>query len=210
MKKIFFFAAIAAILSLSACKQNVDSASSTDNASVVMDNIMARKSVRSYLPQTIGDDTIQALLRAAMAAPSGMDVRPWSFVVLKDKTNFDQIFAGNMNLKKYQEAAVVIVVCADTTMPKRNGVDGQRVPNRIWRDDMGACTENLLLAAEAYGLGAVWTACYPFENNMPSVKKELSLPDEVVPYCVIPVGHHDGTTQPKDKWDESRIHFERW
>ena len=149
MKKIFFFAAIAAILSLSACKQNVDSASSTDNASVVMDNIMARKSVRSYLPQTIGDDTIQALLRAAMAAPSGMDVRPWSFVVLKDKTNFDQIFAGNMTLKKYQEAAVVIVVCADTTMPKRNGVDGQRVPNGIWRDDMGACTENLLLAAEA-------------------------------------------------------------
>lgn len=211
MKKISLILGVALMFVLSACngKKTTDVAA-TDNATVVMENILARKSVRSYTEQPIGNDTIQNILRAAMAAPSGMDVRPWSFVVLRDKSNFENLFEGNMNLRKFQEAAVVIVVCADTTMAKRGTYDGSRVPNPIWRDDMGACTENLLLAVEAYGLGAVWTACYPFADRMAKIKAMLELPAEVVPYCVVPIGHHDGTTEPKDKWDEYRLHYERW
>lgn len=202
---------VAALLSLSACncKQECQT-NQSDNAAVVMENILNRKSVRSYTDQTIGDDTIQTLLRAAMSAPSGMDVRPWKFVVLKDKSNFDAIFQNNMNMEKFMQAGVVFVLCADTTMVKRGSTTGERVPDPIWRDDMGACTQNLLLAAEAYGLGAVWTACYPYADRMESVKRELGLPSEVVPYCVVPVGHHDGTTQPKDKWNASNVHYERW
>lgn len=211
MKNISLFLAVAAMLVLSACGSKKDTEEvKVDNAAVVMENILNRKSVRSYTSQPIGRDTIQNILRAAMAAPSGMDKRPWSFVILNDKTDFDNIFAKNMNLRKFKEAAVVIVVCADTTMPKRDNYEGDRVPNRIWRDDMGACTENLLLAVEAYGLGAVWTACYPYQDRMSSVKAALQLPAEVVPYCIIPIGHHDGTAEPKEKWDEYRIHYERW
>lgn len=75
---------------------------------------------------------------------------------------------------------------------------------------MGACTENFLLAAEALGLGAVWTACYPFEERMATVASYLNLPGNVVPYCVVPVGYPTGDNEPKDKWDESRIHYNRW
>lgn len=194
----------------SCCDKNKIQNDQADNFSIVIDNIMSRKSVRAYTDQTLGDDTIQALLKAAMAAPSGMDVRPWRFVVLKDKSHFDVIFEGNMNMEKFKQAGVVFVLCADTTMIQRGSTTGERVPNPIWRDDMGACTENLLLAAEAYGLGAVWTACYPFADRMATVKHELALPAEVVPYCVVPVGHHDGTTQPKEKWNANNIHYECW
>jgi nitroreductase len=75
---------------------------------------------------------------------------------------------------------------------------------------MGAVTENLLLAVEAYGLGACWTACYPYVDRMAPVKKALSLPATVVPYCVVPIGYPVGGEQPKDKWDSSRIHYNQW
>ena len=63
---------------------------------------------------------------------------------------------------------------------------------------------------EAYGLGACWTACYPYPDRMDPIKKALQLPATVVPYAVVPIGYHDGTTQPKDKWDPARVHYNRW
>lgn len=190
----------------------MDNTQNTPDA--VMNNIMSRKSVRSYNDDSIPTEVIQSLLKAAMAAPSGMDVRPWRFVVLTDKSKYDTIFSGNFNLDKFKDAAVVIVLCADTTVTRapRENPDGPAVtrPNDIWRDDMGACTENLLLAAEAYGLGAVWTACYPFADRMHPLKECLGLPENVVPYAVVPIGYPDTDNQPKDKWNPDNIHYERW
>ena len=185
--------------------------STSENAAV--ENIMNRKSVRSWNDQPVSDEDITTMLKAAMAAPSGMNVQPWSFVVLKDKSNFEKMFEGNFNLKMFNEAPVVIVVCADTThtRPSRENPEEKITgPNRIWRDDLGACTENLLLAAESLGLGAVWTACYPFEDRYMPVKEALGLPETVVPYCIVPVGHPAAPEQPKDKWKPERIHYDRW
>ena len=204
--------AAAALLFAACC--NKQEAATVDPADVVMQNILNRKSVRSYNGDTIPAAVMENILRAAMAAPSGMDIRPWSFVVLTDKSEYETIFAGNGNMKKFMESGAVIVVCADTTVtrPPRDNPDGPAVtmPDPIWRDDMGAVTENLLLAVEAYGLGACWTACYPFPDTMRPVKEALGLPPTVVPYAVVPIGYHDGTTQPKDKWDPARIHRDRW
>ena len=212
MKKVTLLLAAAALLFAACC--NKQEAAPADPAEVVMQNILNRKSVRSYNGDTIPATVMENILRAAMAAPSGMDIRPWSFVVLTDKSEYETIFAGNGNMKKFMESGAVIVVCADTTVtrPPRDNPDGPAVtmPDPIWRDDMGAVTENLLLAVEAYGLGACWTACYPFPDTMRPVKETLGLPPTVVPYAVVPIGYHDGTTQPKDKWDPARVHYNRW
>ena len=127
----------------------------------------------------------------------------------------DTIPSGdNFNLSMYKQSAAVVVLCADTTVvrPPRENPDAPAVqqPNNIWRDDMGAVTENLLLAVEGYGLGACWTACYPYADRMAPVKQALGLPETVVPYSVVPIGYPAGGEQPKDKWDPSRIHYERW
>ena len=212
MKKTLFLMAAAAMLFTACCtKQETAPA---DPAEVVMQNILSRKSVRSYTGDTISAAVMENLLRAAMSAPTGMDIRPWSFVVLTDKSQYETIFEGNGNMKKFMESGAIVVVCADTTVtrPTREDPDGPAVtrPNPMWRDDVAAATENLLLAVEAYGLGACWTACYPFENTMTPVRKGLGLPDNVVPYAVVPVGYPSTENAPKDKWDSSRIHYDRW
>ena len=185
-----------------------------DPAEVVMTNILNRKSVRSYTGDTIPAKVMENLLRAAMAAPSGRNIQPWRFVVLNDTSRYDEIFGENFNMGMYKQSAAVVVVCADTTVvrPPRDNPDAPAVqqPNGIWRDDMGAVTENLLLAVEAHGLGACWTACYPYADRMEPVKKALGLPATVVPYSVVPIGYPAGDEQPKDKWDASRIHYNNW
>ena len=214
MKTRFLFLATLFAFVFDACcdKANESVVSDADNATIA--TIMNRKSVRSYTDQPITDSVMDILLHAAVAAPSGMDVRPWHIVVLTDKSQYDTIFAGNFNMKKFKESAAVVIFCADTTVtrPPRDNPDAPAVttPNSIWRDDMGACTENFLLAVEACGLGACWTACYPFENTMKPVREYLNLPGNIVPYSIVPVGYPAGDVAPKDKWDESRIHRGRW
>ena len=205
------FLAAAALFAACCNKQE---ATPADPAEVVMNNILSRKSVRSYTGDTIPAAVMENILKAAMAAPSGRDWRPWSFVVLTDKSQYDSIFEGNFNMQKFMESGAVVVVCADTIHfgPTRDNPDGPDVAqvNLLWRDDMGAVTENLLLAVEAYGLGACWTACYPYENTMAPVKRCLGLPASVVPYAVVPIGYPATETQPKDKWDAARVHYGRW
>lgn len=212
MKKTILMLAAATLLA-AAC-QTEPQPVVNDPAEVVMTNILNRKSVRSYTGDTIPAKVMENLLRAAMAAPSGRNIQPWSFVVLNDTSRYDEIFGENFNMGMYKQSAAVVVVCADTTVvrPPRDNPDAPAVqqPNGIWRDDMGAVTENLLLAVEAYGLGACWTACYPYADRMEPVKKALGLPTTVVPYSVVPIGYPAGDEQPKDKWDASRIHYNNW
>jgi nitroreductase len=185
----------------------------TPKADTVLENILSRKSVRAYTDQKLTQEQIETMLKAGMAAPSGSDIRPWSFVVLQDPSKYEAIFGeANFNLRMYNASAAVLVVCADTTVTRtpRDGGDPVTMPNGTWRDDMGAVTENILLAAESMGLGACWTACYPYKARYMPVKDALHLPATVVPYCVIPVGVPDGEQQVKDKWDPTRIHYEIW
>ena len=214
MKKSIILMAAVAMMFTACCNEKQEPAAEVNTADVVMQNILNRKSVRSYNGEAIPDSVMENLLRAAQAAPSAVDRRPWQMVVMTDKSQYETLFEGNFNMQKFMESGAVIILCADTTFtaPTRDNPDGPAVTqvNQMWRDDMGAVTENLLLAAEAYGLGACWTACYPYPDRMDPVKKALQLPPTVVPYAVVPIGYHDGTTQPKDKWDPARVHYNKW
>ena len=167
----------------------------------VLDNIHARKSVRSYTDEPVTPEQVETLLRAAMAAPSGKNVQPWRFVVVTQLETKKKLAIG-FN-KMIAKAPVVIVVCGKTT----NMLGGT---NNNWTADCAAATENLLLAAEALGLGAVWTACYPYDDRMLPTIEALGLPDNVKPYCIVPVGHPAGDNKPKNKWNPDHIHYEKW
>lgn len=202
-----------AAITISSCGSNVSNASDTSLNNPSIQNIMARKSVRAYTDQKVTKEQMDVMLKAAMAAPSGVDVRPWSFIVLEDSSKYEEIFSkANFNLGRFMDASAVVVICADTTVTRQpQGAPAPVVmPNGTWRDDMGACTENFLLAAESLGLGAVWTAAYPYHDRMDPIRASLGLPSNVVPYCVVPVGYPEGDPQPKDKFDASRIHYGRW
>ena len=166
-----------------------------------LENIHARKSVRDYTQEPVSPEQVETILKAAMAAPSGRNLQPWRFVVVREQATKDKLAVG-FN-KMIAKAPVVIVICGQTTKK-----DGE--PNNNWKADCAAATENLLLAAESLGLGAVWTACYPYEDRMIPAIEALGLPKDIKPYCIVPVGHPAGNDKPKDKWKPENIHYEKW
>ena len=174
--------------------------------------IFSRKSVRSYTDQAVSDQQVEQILRAAMAAPTGMNLQPWRFVVVRDQA-VKEALAGGFN-KMIAQAPVVFVVCGETTMMRKpwGQPDAEEVEmeNGNWTADCAAATENLLLAAEALGLGAVWTACYPYDDRMNPAREVLGLPENVTPYCIVPCGYPGGDDQPKDKWKPENIHYDKW
>ena len=209
MKQIFHFAlvlglTVAAILSCCNNEQSAPAAPAETAAEpTTLETIFSRKSVREYTDQVVTDEQVETLLRAAMAAPSGMDRRPWRFVVIRDP----EVRAALVGQSVYTECSVLIAVCGETTMSWR---DGEVRDNPNWTADCAAATENLLLAAESMGLGAVWTAGYPYPDRMDPARDVLGLPDNVSLYCLVPVGYPAGDAQPKDKWNPENIHHDRW
>jgi len=205
-----------ALFAFTSCYNGSSSAQDKGLNNPSIQNIMSRKSVRAFTDQKITDEQMTTMLKAAFAAPSGSDIRPWSVVVLKDTSKYDAIFTQkNFNLRTFKSAQAVVIFCADTTVMRipRGAPEGTQPSlqnNGTWRDDLGAMTENFLLAAESLGLGAVWTASYPYHDRMDPIKEGLNLPATVVPYCAVPVGYPAGDPQPKDKWDESRVHYNQW
>ena len=142
--------------------------SESQKADIVLENIFARKSVRKFTSEPVSDKQVETLLKAAMAAPSAMNSQPWRFVVVNDKEKLASM-AELLPFSRLDTAPVAIVVCAD--------LSGY---SKFWTDDCSAATENLLLAAEAMGLGAVWTAASDEERSA-IVKTALELPETIHP-----------------------------
>lgn len=177
----------------------------TDTKQAVLDNIYARKSVRSYSDRPVSRAQLDTLVRAAMAAPTGRDMRPWRFVVIDDSVTLDSLSARLPRARMLKEAKAAIVVCGDMSV-----TDDKGKPSNSWMLDCSAATENLLLAAEAMGLGAVWTGAYPNDDRIAAIRAAVGLPDHITPLSLVPIGYPKGNPQPKDKFDQNNIHYNTW
>lgn len=175
----------------------VSSASQT-----VLHNILQRKSVRAYTDRAVSHEQLDTLIRAAMAAPTGRDMRPWHFIVLEGRHQLSPLAEQLPYAKMLAEAQAAVVVCGDMSVTDKEGY-----PSRNWTFDCSAATENLLLQAEAMGLGAVWTGVYPYDERLEAVKQVLHLPDHLIPLNVIPIGYPKGDPQPKDKYDPAKVEY---
>ena len=173
----------------------------------VLEVIANRKSVRNYTDEPVSEADIETLLRAAMAAPSAKNRQPWEFIVVTDRATLDAMAGRLKHARMLSQAPLAIVVCAETMLELS---DGERVENMFWEHDASAATENILLAAEALGLGAVWTAAADPERSG-IVCDALGITGTVKPLCVIPIGHPANSDEkPKDKWKPEKIHWNRW
>ena len=198
MKLKSLLVALAALTLMNACTNTT-----TNTADAVLENIHARKSVRQFTDEPVSAEHIETMLRAAMAAPTAVNYQPWRFVVINERAQLDAMTEILPFAKMLKQAPLAIIVCGETTW-----FDGK--DNIFWQQDCSAATQNLLLAAEALGLGAVWTGVYPDPERSRALSDFLGLPGNVQPLCCIPIGHHDGTTQPKDKWKPENIHYGKW
>jgi nitroreductase len=170
----------------------------------MMNTILTRTSIRAYENRPVEDEKIEQLLRAAMAAPSACNKQPWRFVVIKNQQTLKTLSEQFSNMPMAEKAAVAIVVCGDMehTMPE----EGQS----YWIQDAAAATENILLAAHSLGLGAVWCGIYPRMERVASLKSLLKMPENIVPFSVIPMGYPAESRAPKDKWNPENVHYEVW
>ena len=166
--------------------------------------IMTRTSIRAFQDKPVSDETVEVLLKAAMAAPSAKNSQPWSFVVIRDRALLEKLGDSLPNAKMTATAPVAVVIC---------GVLEKALPGEArdyWIQDAAAATENFLLAVHALGLGAVWTGVHPISERIRIIKDALRLPDEIEPFCLIPFGYPAVPAAVKDKWDPSIVHQDTW
>lgn len=163
--------------------------------------ILSRKSIRQYTDQAVAEDDITALLWAAMAAPSAGNEQPWQFVVIRDRQTLDAIPHHHPYAAMAPQASVAILVCGDLDMEKHVG---------YWVQDCAAATQNILIAAHAKGLGAVWLGVYPRQKRMAGLQQLLGLPERIIPFALIPVGYPAEDKPPANRYDPARVHLNRW
>lgn len=181
--------------------KSADAQQSVNAEQAVLDNIATRTSIRDYEARPVEKEKIEKMLRAAMAAPTAMNKQPWHFVVVDQRNVLDALAGANPYAKMLKKAPLAIVVCGNTDkMIEGGGRD-------FWIQDASAATENLLLAAHAMGLGAVWTGAYPSEERCISISKVLSLSDNLIPLNMIVVGYPAEQPQPKQKFKEENISY---
>ena len=185
-------------ISSSSCQPTLTMQKST------IEDILTRTSVRAYTGEDIEGEKLDTLLRAAMAAPTAGNKQPWRFVVVDDKATLNEIGENFNTMTMARQAAAAIIMCGDTTSTFKGEAQA------YWVQDVSAASENLLLAAHAMGLGAVWCGIYPMKPRVEQFSEMLHLPSNIIPLACICLGYPSGETTPKDKWKPEYIHYNVW
>ena len=166
--------------------------------------IHSRKSVRRYTDEPVSLEELHTLVRAGFAAPSGANKQPWEFVVVTERERLDAMSRLLVWGKMLDKAPAAIVVCSNLRTIEDD------IAVKLSMLDCAAACENILLAAEGTGLGAVWCAAYPYDENVAGIRKIAELPEEIIPVAVISVGRPTGADRPKNKYKPEKIHLQRW
>jgi len=166
-----------------------------------LETIRTRRSIRTFKPGSVGTGQVEALLRAAMQAPSSRNLQPWHFVAVVERARLDAFAAFHPHAAMLREAPLGILVCGDRLIQPQDGYLAL---------DCAAATENLLLAAHAMGLGAVWLGVYPREERMVAAARWADLPPHVVPMAMVAVGIPGEVKDPADRFKPERVHADRW
>lgn len=190
---------IALSLLLVACNSNTETKQESKDTNQTLETIFNRKSVRKYSERPVEKEKLEMLVRAGMAAPSSRDRRPWEFIIVTDRNLLDTMGDGLPLARMLKDTKQAIIVCGDTIKS-----------NNAWLLDCSAAAQNVLLAAESMGLGAVWTAVYPYPDRMKVVRDALKLPEHIIPLTAIPIGYPTGIEKPKDKFNMQQVHVNGW
>lgn len=165
--------------------------------------INTRRSIREYSDEQVNDEDILKILKAGMQAPgSRLGAEPWEFIVIKNKETLVKI--GEIK-PRVTNAPVAILLVANIE---------RAFYKTVWQQDMGAACENMLLEAVNLGLGALWNGVAPEEERMAKIGEIVGIDDitNLKPYSIVTIGYPADGWENKfmDKFDEERIHYEKY
>ncbi len=205
-KSILFITSISIIIMVNTVNNAIAQKNNSQPAyaNETIKTIHSRKSVRNYTDKTVSKEQLEMLVKAGMAAPSAMNRQPWAFIIINSRKVLDSLAAGSANAKMLSKVTAAIVVCGDTKKVPSASESG------YWSQDCSAAAQNILLAAESIGLGAVWTGVYPNKERINFIRKTLNLPEHIIPLNVIPLGYPEGKDKSKDKFKPENIHWNKW
>ena len=166
-----------------------------------MDLILKRRSIRKYKDKEVPESDIKELLKAGMSAPSAGNQQPWQFIIINEKNILDKIPNIHPHADMAPQASKAILVCGDLDLDSHKG---------FWVQDCSAVTQNILLAIESKNLGGVWVGIYPREKRIENFKKLFNLPENIIPFAIIPLGYPAEEKSPAQRYKENRIHINKW
>ncbi len=163
-----------------------------------MKTINIRRSIRTFTDKKVEQEKIEKLLRAAMQAPSACNQQPWEFVVVQNEETKKELSNVGPSARMANEAPLVLALLSRKENLKRESMVDQ---------DMGACTQNILLEVVEQGLGAVWIGIKTVPERMEHVTKTLELADNVEPFALIAIGYSEDENRFVDRYDEERVRY---
>lgn len=170
----------------------------------VIECILSRRSIRLFTGEPVDEEALLAIAEAGVAAPSANNGRPRALILVRRRDLLDRLCDALPYAKMLSTAAAAFVVCG---LPKKN-LD---TAPRFWTVDCAASTENMLVAVNSLGLGAVWTAVYPVEELVRAVREILSIPEDAIPLVVIPIGVPAAPAEHREPDRlEDYLHRETW
>lgn len=168
------------------------------------ESILARRSVRKYTDKPIDDETMHKLLVAAMSGPSCANVKDTVFITVRDKESLKLIAQCNGRpAQMLPDAAAAIIICGDTEKTFQRAKD-------YWVVDASIATQNIVLAANALGLGSVWLGTWPQMERVENISKAFGLPENIIPHSVVALGYPAESPEAKSLYQEERVHHEKW
>jgi len=163
--------------------------------------IFTRRSIRKFTPDIINDDDLNIILKAGMYAPSAVNKQPWHFIVFRNTDTIKRIIEVHPNASPMLGANVCILVCYDEELQHDNGYGAV---------DCSAATQNMLLAAHAIGLGAVWLGIYPRQPRMEAISEIFRLPGHVKGFSIVALGYPDEKKPEPNRFNSGKVHDEQW
>ncbi len=166
-----------------------------------LEAIRTRRSVRDFKQAPVSEEMVETLLKAGMQAPSAGNEQPWHFIVIDDQEKLHAIPKFHPYSKMLNDAPLAILICSDRKLEKKRA---------SWLQDCSAATQNILLAAHAMGLGAVWLGIFPNSDRVFGMQDLLDMPKDVRPVALVAIGHPASVPEPVDRFIEDRVHKNAW
>ena len=162
-----------------------------------MNNIYTRVSIRRYEDRPVEPEKTQAILRAAMQAPSAANQQPWEFYVVTNKEKLKALAQVSPYAWMIGDApaAIVSVYRRDCKIPAYAEID------------LSIAMENLWLETDAQGLGGVWLGIAPIEERMQAVERILDIPETLRAFAIFPYGYPAEERAQQDRFEPERIHY---
>jgi len=163
--------------------------------------ITTRRSIRKYNEDRVPDEIVRELLTAAMSGPSAGNQQPWQFVAVTDRERLDALAEIRPYRAMLSTAPLVVIICGDMQRSKLG---------EYWVVDCSIATQNLLLAAHARGLGAVWLGCHYMAERADPVREKLGLPPHIMPFAVVSIGYPAQQLPAVERYQAERVHADQW